>query len=151
MSRHVTAADREHLAERPVRRARRNRSSSVEVQEREPRYPREFVLNFKQGRWLAASGDIAVDGADLPELEAALARTFRSRPALAAGLPARVQLRFDYASLPQWMRQYQAHYFNYSLDIDAGNASEVRGAGGGGTAQRVRRAINAATALEDRR
>ena len=86
----------------------------------------EFVLSFERGRWLATSGDIAVDGADLRELEASLARAFRSKPALAARLPARVELRFDYASLPRWMRQYQAHYFNYALDIDAATSSENR-------------------------
>ena len=84
----------------------------------------EFVLSFERGRWLASSGDVTVHGEDLPELEASLAHAFRSKPALAARLPARVQLRFDYASLPRWMRQYQAHYFNYKLDIDAGTSKE---------------------------
>ena len=81
------------------------------------RDPCEFVLSFERNRWLASCGDITVDGDDLPELEASLARVFRSSPALAARLPARVELRFDYAALPRWMRQYQAHYFNYAIDI----------------------------------
>lgn len=145
------AAVREYLAGPRARGMRRNDSSSVKAMDCESRYPREFVLSFEGGRWLAASGGVAVDGADLPELEASLARAFRSIPALAARLPARVQLRFDYDSLPRWMRQYQAHYFNYSLDIDAVTAPEDCGAGRGGTAQRVRGTISAEASPEDRR
>ncbi len=117
------AADRERLAGRQARRARRRGSSNVMAADRESC---EFVLSFERGRWLASSGDVAVDGEDLPELEASLVLAFRSKPALAARLPTRVQLRFDYASLPRWMRQYQAHYFNYTLDIDAGTPTEDR-------------------------
>ena len=90
------------------------------------RESREFVLSFEHGRWRASSGEIAIDGEDLPELEASLARAFRSRPELAERLPARVELRFDYASLPRWLRQYQAHYFNYALEIDAATSPEDR-------------------------
>ncbi len=145
------AAVREYLAGPRARRTRRNDSSSVKAMDCESRYPREFVLSFEGGRWLAASGGVAVDGKDLPELEASLARAFRSIPALAARLPARVRLRFDYDSLPRWMRQYQAHYFNYSLDIDAVTAPEDCGAGRGGTAQRIRGTISAEASPEGRR
>ncbi len=77
----------------------------------------EFVLRYEQDRWVASGNDFTVSGHDLPELESSLATAFRSRPALAAQLPVQVQLRFDYAVLPRWLRQYQAHYFNYALNI----------------------------------
>lgn len=87
---------------------------------------REFVLTFERGRWVATSGELTVDGANLTELEEALADVFRSQPELAERLPTRVQLRFDISSLPAWMRQYQSHYLNYSLYIAADGSAEVR-------------------------
>ncbi len=87
---------------------------------------REFVLTFEQSRWVATSGELTVDGANLTELEEALAEIFRSQAELAERLPTRVQLRFDISSLPAWMRQYQSHYLNYSLYIAADGSAEVR-------------------------
>lgn len=77
----------------------------------------ELVLSYERERWRASCNDFTVTGDDLAELESSIESVFRSRPALSAQLPIRVQLRFDYASLPRWLRQYQAHYFNYALNI----------------------------------
>ena len=72
----------------------------------------ELTLSFEAGRWRARGDGIDVEHAELPELDRLIARD------AAGGRPGtRVHVRFDVGGLPEWMRQYQAHYFNYVLTL----------------------------------
>ena len=75
----------------------------------------ELSLCWEGGRWRAAGPDVDVSHADLAALDAliveALTRT---------GGATRAHVRFDASRLPTWLRQYQAHYFNYVLHVDGG-------------------------------
>jgi hypothetical protein len=69
----------------------------------------EVVLSYGGDRWRARGEGVALEHADLRALDALLADAFRDRD--------RVHVLFDFAALPAWLRQYHAHYCNYTLRI----------------------------------
>ncbi len=75
----------------------------------------ELTLRWDAGVWRVAGAGLDLAHADLAALDAliidALARTHRARKA---------HVRFDMSRLPVWLRQYQAHYFNYVLHVERG-------------------------------
>jgi hypothetical protein len=75
----------------------------------------EIVLSWACGRWRARGLGLDVEHAELRALEAALEQELGAR-----GGVERVALRFDTAALPVSLRQYHAHYCNYSLRIARG-------------------------------
>lgn len=75
----------------------------------------ELTLRFEAGQWRAAGADLDVSHADLAELDSLIVQAFAAEPHRR-----RVHVRFDTRALPTWMRQYQAHYFNYVLEVGRG-------------------------------
>jgi hypothetical protein len=71
----------------------------------------EVLLSYANGRWSARGLGADLEHADLRSLEALI------EARLAASAASCVAVRFDVSSLPAWMRQYQSHYFNYSLRL----------------------------------
>jgi Family of unknown function (DUF5395) len=71
----------------------------------------EVVLSYADDRWRARGDGVDLAHADLPNLDALIARAFAERA------PVCVHVRFDLAGLPTWLRQYQAHYCNYVLRV----------------------------------
>jgi Family of unknown function (DUF5395) len=71
----------------------------------------EIVLRCSNGRWQALGLGLALEHAELRGLETVLERELALR-----GVSS-VAIRFDMSSLPAALRQYHAHYFNYSLRI----------------------------------
>jgi hypothetical protein len=71
----------------------------------------KLVLEFEHGRWRACGGGVDVAHGELRGLEALL------EARLAGDEPVDVELVFDMASLPRWLRQYHGHYCNYTLRI----------------------------------
>lgn len=78
----------------------------------------ELVLTHEQDRWRARGEGIDVAHATLAGLDALIAAAL----AVEAG-PRRVHVRFDFGTLPTWLRQYHAHYLSYSLEVGASRAS----------------------------
>jgi hypothetical protein len=76
----------------------------------------ELVLSHDARNWHAEGAQLSLSAPSLTELEALIAAAARSR--LGADRPQRVALRFDLARIPAWLRQYQAHYFNYTLLVE---------------------------------
>jgi hypothetical protein len=74
--------------------------------------PPELVLTYERDRWRATGLGLDVAHAELRGVEQRLIELLAER-----GAPPRVQLRFDTSALPTWLRQYQAHYCNYTLRI----------------------------------
>jgi len=72
---------------------------------------RELVLSFERDRWRAAGEGVDVVHGDLRGLETLL------EAQLAGEAPIDVLLKFDMASIPQWLRQYHGHYCNYTLRV----------------------------------
>jgi len=79
----------------------------------------ELVLSCEHDQWSAQVSDLQFTGDDLSCLEASIAQELQSNPQYLAQLPVDVHMRFDVSSLPIWLRQYQAHYFNYVLRVEA--------------------------------
>jgi hypothetical protein len=71
----------------------------------------EIALSFADGRWRARGLGLDVEHAELRGLEALVQQQLSHSGA------AQVAMRFDMSSLPAWMRQHQAHYFNYVLRL----------------------------------
>ena len=72
---------------------------------------RELVLSFERDRWRAAGAGVDVVHRELRGLEALL------EAQLAGEAPIDVHLKFDMASMPRWLHQYQGHYCNYTLHV----------------------------------
>jgi hypothetical protein len=70
----------------------------------------EVVLRYESQTWRAQGAGIDVAHAELGAIDAAIDAALCPRAA-----PLHVHVRFDMSSLPAWLRQYQAHYCNYSL------------------------------------
>jgi hypothetical protein len=81
----------------------------------------EVILSYADGRWRALGLGLDVEHAELRGLEALVERGLSDSGA------SQVAMRFDMSSLPAWMRQHQAHYFNYVLRLSprAGDAPRV--------------------------
>jgi hypothetical protein len=71
----------------------------------------EISLTYESGRWRARGHGFDVEHEELRSLEALVEARLAAR-----GEPAAV-LRFDMGSLPGWLSQYQAHYFNCTLRL----------------------------------
>jgi hypothetical protein len=69
----------------------------------------EISLSYESGRWRARGSGLDAAHEELRSLEALVEERLAER-----GEPAAV-MRFDLGSLPRWLSQYQAHYFNYTL------------------------------------
>lgn len=74
----------------------------------------ELTLRWERGAWRASGAGVDVSDADLAALDDSIVRSLRGRGAT------RAHVRFDTSTLPAWLRQYQAHYFNYVLHIGGG-------------------------------
>lgn len=70
------------------------------------------TLTHDGQRWVARSGSLEAAGATLPELDDALRRELQGMRQYRAGAQVTVFMGFDVDTLPRWMRQYSAHYFN---------------------------------------
>ena len=75
----------------------------------------EIVLSWADGRWRARGLGLDVEHSQLRALEKRLEHELGAR-----GDVASVAVRFDVAALPSALRQYHAHYCNYSLRIPRG-------------------------------
>lgn len=72
----------------------------------------EIVLSFEERQWRARGCGIDIARTGLRDIDDAIAASFAD-----AAAAVEVRVRFDMRSLPEWLRQYHAHYCNYSLRI----------------------------------
>lgn len=72
----------------------------------------EVVLSYVDDRWRARGDGVDLEHRELRDLDALIERAFAARRGTTC-----VHVRFDTSTLPVWLRQYQAHYFNYILNV----------------------------------
>lgn len=72
----------------------------------------EVVLSYADDRWRARGDGVDLEHRELRDLDALIERAYADRRRTT-----RVYVRFDLGTLPVWVRQYQAHYFNYVLCV----------------------------------
>lgn len=70
----------------------------------------EVVLRYDRQTWRAQGPGVDVAHEELAAIDAAIDAALVPR-----AVPLHVHVRFDMSSLPAWLRQYHAHYCNYSL------------------------------------
>lgn len=69
----------------------------------------DLLVSFSDNRWRACGAGVDVEHTELRALDTLVETRLAQCGAQAAAM------RFDVSSLPPWMRQYQTHYFNYTL------------------------------------
>lgn len=67
-------------------------------------------------KWIARNDQLQAVGRTLPELDADLARNIRQLGGH-HGRTLTVFMGFDFATFPEWMRQYAPHYFNRLVHV----------------------------------
>lgn len=74
----------------------------------------ELALRHDGDAWVAQGEALAAParGETLDALDLAVRDQLRARPGIAAGTRARVSMRFDFDTIPVFLRQYHTHYFN---------------------------------------
>ncbi len=75
-----------------------------------------LVANLKYDKvWIAEIGNIHVKASSLDELDLKLKDELRK-----AGFSGKIEIlmKFDYYTIPHWMRQFHPHYFNRRVIFD---------------------------------
>ncbi|MDH3672294.1 MAG: DUF5395 domain-containing protein [Gammaproteobacteria bacterium] len=67
--------------------------------------------------WIAENEILHAKGATFEELDVSLAHLLREHGTFPAGSKVRVFMGFDYDTIPTWIRQYAAHYFNRYITL----------------------------------
>ena len=79
----------------------------------------DLTLTHDGTHWVGRNADldIHVKGESLGDLDTALMHALSALPNC-AGQRVEVVMRFDNATIPTWIRQYAAHYFNRIVELD---------------------------------
>lgn len=78
----------------------------------------ELDLVHDGERWIGRNGALTASGATFWELDDDLRRALRDAGEYPEGSRVTVFMGFDYDTIPTWLRQYAAHYFNRYVAID---------------------------------
>lgn len=77
----------------------------------------ELTVSHDGQDWIACNQDMVIRGKDFAEIDSTLIRKVTQSKQYPSGTELRVHMGFDYDSIPRWIRQYAAHYFNRHLTI----------------------------------
>jgi len=77
----------------------------------------EIILSFDGEQWIVNLEDQRFISGELRELENRIIEFIRKKPCYANREFVRVWVGFDYDTIPDWLRQYHTHYFNYHLTV----------------------------------
>lgn len=72
----------------------------------------EVTLAFADNRWIALHENHCYRADSLAGLERKIEQHIRQSPRFNHCKEVHVCMRFDYDSMPVWLRQYHSHYFN---------------------------------------
>lgn len=68
--------------------------------------------------WIARDEQLEVAGKDLAELDQNLRVELKAKLGLKQGSRIRVNLDFDYSTIPHWITQYHPYYMHRSLEFE---------------------------------
>jgi len=77
----------------------------------------ELTLRHDGRYWQARGADRVLRAAELAELDRELLQLLRSSGRYRAGQRVTVHMGFDRDTLPRWLHQYAAHYFNRTVTL----------------------------------
>ncbi len=78
----------------------------------------ELVLAHDGTEWIARNGSVVARGRTLSELDRELERILAASGKYRRGTRVLVLMGFDNSTIPTWIRQYAAHYFNRYVSIE---------------------------------
>jgi len=78
----------------------------------------ELTLSHDGYSWITDGLNSQVSGKDLHRLEDNIINAINIDSRFNTNEPIDVTLRFDMNNFPEWLHQYQSHYFNYTFTIN---------------------------------
>ena len=78
----------------------------------------ELALVHDGTEWVARNGSVVARGRTLSELDRDLGRALAASGKYRRGARVLVFMGFDNGTIPTWIRQYAAHYFNRYVSIE---------------------------------
>ncbi|MBO8128168.1 MAG: DUF5395 domain-containing protein [Peptococcaceae bacterium] len=78
----------------------------------------ELVIVHDGEQWIASNDSLKASGCTLPELDENLKQVIIKSGVFKPGTKITVFMGFDYSTIPTWIRQYAAHYFNRYVSIE---------------------------------
>ncbi len=78
----------------------------------------ELSLIHDGAQWVGYNGALAARGDTLEALDHDVRRALQTTGDYPAGTKVTVFMAFDFETIPIWLRQYHAHYFNRYVAID---------------------------------
>ncbi|MCF8038654.1 MAG: DUF5395 domain-containing protein [Desulfohalobiaceae bacterium] len=76
----------------------------------------DFIHDGK--RWIARTENLEVAAASLEELDGRLREAIKARCEPESGSRVKVNMEFDYSTIPHWMIQYHPYYIYRSMEFD---------------------------------
>lgn len=78
----------------------------------------ETVLRHDGRVWIVDAEGLSASAGTLPELDRSLAAALRRAGRFRPGTRITVFMGFDHETLPRWLWQYAAHYFNRYVNLE---------------------------------
>lgn len=78
----------------------------------------ELSIVFRGDQWIAGNGSITATGPTLAELDQNIKRALAASGQFAKGSTVTIYMKFDFSSIPDWIRQYSPHYFNRLVTVE---------------------------------
>ncbi len=69
-------------------------------------------------KWLATGCGFKVSGSSLAELDLSIKKAIINSGRFAKGSRIKIDLTYDFDTIPVWLRQYMPYYFNRHLEIE---------------------------------
>lgn len=77
----------------------------------------EFIIKHDGKNWVIENERLRLARPTIDDLDAEVGNALIGKGMLAKGETCRVLMRFDNATIPEWMRPYAQHYFNRMVSI----------------------------------
>jgi hypothetical protein len=78
----------------------------------------ELSIIFQGNQWIAGNGSITAAGGTLVELDQNIKRALAESGQFTKGSTVTIYMKFDFSSIPDWIRQYSPHYFNRMIKVE---------------------------------
>ncbi len=76
-----------------------------------------FTLSHDGIDWICQNSIIKVKGNNFAALDTNLCKELKQIPEYETVKEVEVLMNFDYSTIPLWLRQYMAHYFNRKVTL----------------------------------
>jgi hypothetical protein len=78
----------------------------------------ELNLVHDGEQWIARGGELVAVGETLHDIDESVTDALRGSGDFPSGSSVTVFMGFDFDTIPTWLRQYHAHYFNRYITVN---------------------------------